>query len=146
MGSVRFARVLVGLCVVAMMAGARGVAFSAPSRNHTLFQSLKVTGQMRTGGPLAAHLTYQQYLPIDIDVRCELRQDKKLVKVIGQGTVSEDPGGSPKAPPFPAASVQLHGGCARRLSRHLLHAERRRQHDRVRIHVHGAGIATPAPK
>ena len=104
MGSVRFARLLVGLCMVAMMAGACGVAFSAPSRDHTLFQSLKVTGEMRTGAPLTAKLAYQQYLPLNIDIRCELRQDKKLIKVVGQGVVPQDPGGTPKSTPVPGSA------------------------------------------
>jgi hypothetical protein len=130
-----------------MMAGACGVAFSAPSRDHTLFQSLKVTGQMRTGASLAAHLTYQQYLPIDIDIRCELRQDKKLVKVIGQGTVSEDPGGSPKATPIPG-SVSYNFTVDAPGDYHVT-CYTPSDEDNTIVYgftVHGAGIATQVPK
>lgn len=97
----RPAALLVALSLAAFLAAACGVAFSSPPRNNTLFQSLQVTGKMNAGAPLTAALTYQQYLPVKIDVTCELRQHNKKVKEIGKETVPELPGGSPKQTPFP---------------------------------------------
>ena len=97
----RPAALVVTLSLAALLAAACGVAFSSPSRDNTLFQSLKVTGKMRAGSPLTAALTYQQYLPVRVDVTCELWQHGKKVKQIGKETVPELPGGSPKETPFP---------------------------------------------
>ncbi len=101
MGTVKLPRMFVLLIFAALLGAACGVAFSAPKRNRTLFQSLSVTGELRTGQPLTAALAYQQYLPIEIDVRCEVRQSKKLIKPIGQMKVPAYPNGSPTVTPFP---------------------------------------------
>jgi hypothetical protein len=98
---VRPAALFVALSLAALLAAACGVAFSSPPRDNTLFQSLHVTGKMNAGAPLTAALTYQQYLPVKIDVTCELWQHSKQVKEIGKDTVPELPGGSPKQTPFP---------------------------------------------
>ncbi len=137
---------LVALCIAAMMAGACGVAFSAPSRDHTLFQSLKVTGEMRPGATLTAALAYQQYLPITIDIRCELRQGTKLIKVVGQGVVPEDPGGTPKA--TPVAGAASYNFTVDAPGDYRITCYTPSDEDNTIVYgftVRGAAVATPAP-
>ena len=97
----RHASLAVALSLAALLAAACGVAFSSPPRSNTLFQSLHITGRMTAGSPLTAAITYQQYLPVKIDVTCELWKNSKKVKQLGKDTVPELPGGSPKETPFP---------------------------------------------
>ena len=89
------------MLVISIVAGACGVQFSNPPKTHQLFQSLTITGVMRAGAPLTAALTYQQNLPIAIQVQCEIRQGKNLVKPIGAESVPQLPGGTPEQTPFP---------------------------------------------
>ena len=82
-----------------------------------------------------------------MDVHCELRQDKKLVKVIGQGAVSGGPRADDrKQRPFPAASgtttVDIAGN-------YHVTCYTPSDEDNTIVYgftVHGAGIATPVPK
>ena len=92
---------LLALAAAALLAAACGVRFSTPARTNDFFQSLTVTGEMRTGAPLTAAVAYQQDLPVGVDVQCEIRQGKRLIKPLGHDTVPAYPEGSPKLTPFP---------------------------------------------
>lgn len=90
------------LALCALLLAGCGVAFSdSTQHSREVLQSLKVTGVMRAGSPLTASLTYQQNLPVDVPVHCELRKGTQLVKPIGDTTVAAYPDGSPKLTPFP---------------------------------------------
>ncbi|MHB8516333.1 MAG: hypothetical protein ACYDCT_13240 [Dehalococcoidia bacterium] len=92
---------LLALAAFALLAAACGVQFSTPARTNQFFQSLTVTGELRTGAPLTASLAYQQNLPVNIDVQCETRQGTRLIKPLGHDTIPQYPQGSPKLTPIP---------------------------------------------
>lgn len=89
------------LLAVAAIAGACGVSFSAAPQGNDFFKSLDVTGSPNAGAPLTARLSVKQTYRTDIDVRCELRQEKNLVKPLHEDRAAPNPDGSPKATAVP---------------------------------------------
>ncbi len=83
------------------MLTACGVAFSDAPQGNEFWSALTVTGDHHVGQPLTAAVSYKQSYTIAVPIKCELRQSKNLVKPIGEATIPADPGGSPKATPFP---------------------------------------------
>jgi hypothetical protein len=93
---------ILALSLASLLLAGCGVAFSdSTPHSREVLQSLKVSGDMHVGKPLTASLSYQQNLPVDVPIHCELRKGSSLVKAIGDTTVASYPGGSPKLTPFP---------------------------------------------
>jgi hypothetical protein len=56
---------------------------------------------MTAGAPLTVAYSYKQNNPLPVETKCELRQNKELVKPLGNMTVQGLPFGGPEATPFP---------------------------------------------
>ena len=90
---------LAALLFATLVLGGCGVDFSNGPAGTEFFKSLKVNGTPMAGAPLALVVTYAQNNPVDVAVKCELRQGKTLVKDVGTQTVPQLAGGGPKATP-----------------------------------------------
>ncbi len=90
---------LAALVLATLVLAGCGVDFSNGEPGTEFFKSLKVNGTPTAGAPLTMVVTYAQNNPIDVAVKCELRQGKNLVKEVGSQTVPQLPGGGPKATP-----------------------------------------------
>ena len=88
---------------LAALSVACGVSFADPPQGNEFFDSLTVTGDMRVGKPLTAFVIIRQRTPAVVDMTCELRQEKELVKEIGRDAIAALPEGGPDATPFAAS-------------------------------------------
>lgn len=95
-GLLRFAAMLL---FVALAGAACGVRFRDASAGNEFFKSLTIVGDRRAGVPLVASVSYAQTYPLEVQVTCELRQGKQLVREIGTATIPRLPGGTPKSTP-----------------------------------------------
>jgi hypothetical protein len=90
---------LAALLLATLVLGGCGVDFSNGESGTEFFKSLKVTGTPTAGARLTLVFGYAQNNPVDVAVKCELRQGKTLVKEIATQTVAQLAGGGPKATP-----------------------------------------------
>ena len=90
---------LLPLVLCCALFAACGVRFSSGDEGTEFFKSLTVTGPLKAGATLTGSVFYAQRNPIDVQVSCELRQGKQLVKPIGLQNVPALPGGGPEATP-----------------------------------------------
>jgi hypothetical protein len=90
---------LAALLLATLILGGCGVDFSNGEPGTEFFKSLKVNGTPTAGAQLTMVVTYAQNNPVDVAVKCELRQGKNLVKEVGSQTVPQLAGGGPKATP-----------------------------------------------
>ncbi len=91
---------LAALLLATLILGGCGVDVSNGEPGTEFFKSLKVNGTPTAGAPLTLVVTYAQNNPVDVAVKCELRQGKTLVKEVGTQTVPQLAGGGPKATPI----------------------------------------------
>ena len=84
-----------------MLVSACGVEFRSAPQGNDFFRTLKVSGRMEVGAPLTASLSYATYYPLTVDVTCEIRKGKELVKEIGSFTAPALPNGDPDQTPVP---------------------------------------------
>ncbi len=101
MGHVRVPSPLLFLALLCAFLTGCGVAFSDAPQGTEFFKSLNVSGELKAGSALTLAVGYQQKNPVETRIRCEIRQGKDLVKVVGENTAPADPRGGPKATPFP---------------------------------------------
>ncbi len=92
-------RAAVMVCVAAL-AMACGVRFE-PKIGTEYFTSLTVEGEHRVGAPMSIALAYEHNYPVDVQIKCELRQGKNVVKPLGETTAAAIPNGGAKATPVP---------------------------------------------
>lgn len=90
---------LAALLLATLVLGGCGVDFSNGEPGTEFFKSLKVNGTPAAGAQLTMVVTYAQNNPVDVAVKCELRQGKNLVKEVGSQTVPQLVGGGPKVTP-----------------------------------------------
>ena len=76
-----------------------GVRYSDPEKGTEFYQSIAITGELRTGQPLTVVVAYTQTYPVEVESVCELRQNKQTVKEIGRTLVPLLPDGQPEATP-----------------------------------------------
>ena len=92
-------RVLVAVMVcVAALAMACGVRFK-PKIGTEYFTSLNVEGEHRVGAPMSIALAYEHNYPVDVQIECELRKGKEVVKSLGATTAAAIPNGGAEATP-----------------------------------------------
>jgi hypothetical protein len=96
---VRFPRSLATLTIATLILAGCGVDFSSGEPGTEFFKSLKVTGTPMAGAQMTMLLAYAQNYPVDVTVKCEVRQGKDLVKEVGSQIVPQLAGGGPKATP-----------------------------------------------
>jgi hypothetical protein len=96
---VRFPQTLLPLIVATLVLSGCGVSFSNGDSSKEFFRSLTVSGTPVTGAPLAMVVAYAQNNPIDVAVKCDLRQGKAVVQEVGTQTVPRLADGGPKATP-----------------------------------------------
>jgi|CXWL01.1.fsa_nt_gi hypothetical protein len=77
-----------------------GVRFSDPESGTEFFESLVVSGGRVAGEPMTAVVSYTQNYPIEVELVCELRQNKTTLFEIGKAVVPALPNGNPDATPF----------------------------------------------
>jgi hypothetical protein len=77
-----------------------GVSYGDPPQGTEFFKSLTISGTRRAGEPLTAAVVYAQKNPTNLDIKCEIRQGKDLVKDIGTQQAPGLPFGGPKATPL----------------------------------------------
>lgn len=77
-----------------------GVRFSDPEPGTEFFASLVVTGSRVASEPMTAVVSYTQNYPIEVELVCELRQNKTTLFEIGKAVVPPLPNGNPDATPF----------------------------------------------
>jgi len=87
------------VCIFSVALAGCGVAFSDPPQGNEFFKSLSISGDRRVGEQLTAAVAVKQSYAIAVPIRCELRQNKKLVKALGEETVAPYPNGNPKVTP-----------------------------------------------
>lgn len=90
---------LAALVLTALILSACGVDFSNGKPGTEFFKSLKITGTPTVDAPLTLVLAYAQNNPVDVVVKCDLRQQSRLVQPVGTRTVPLLSGGGPKATP-----------------------------------------------
>ena len=91
--------ILAALVLAALVLSACGVSFSNGKPGTEFFKSLKISGTPTAGAPLTLVLAYAQNNPVDVVVKCELRQHSRLVQPVGTQTVPLLSSGGPKATP-----------------------------------------------
>jgi hypothetical protein len=97
---VRLPRIaLLTIVPLSLLLAGCGVRFRDPRPGTEFFEALQVTGEMKAGSPLTALVTYTQNYPVEVEISCELRQNKKTVQEIGKNLVPPLPGGNPDATP-----------------------------------------------
>ncbi len=89
------------LSAATLLASACGVEFRPAPQGNEFFATLEVTGRMEPGAPLTASLQYETYYPVAVEVKCEIRTSKELVKEIGAFTAPALENGDPEATPIP---------------------------------------------
>jgi len=87
------------VAAAALLAGC-GVRFTDPPAGTEFFESLRISGEMKAGSPLTALVSYTQTYPVEVQVTCELRQNKQTLLQIGQNVVPALPDGNPDATPL----------------------------------------------
>lgn len=85
----------------AVLAGC-GVRFHDAEPGNEFFKSATVSGDLRAGSPLTGAITIAQRYDIAVQITCELRQGKQLIKSIGGDIVPALEGGTPKSTPVAA--------------------------------------------
>ena len=88
----------VAMVCVAALAMACGVRFK-PKIGTEYFTSLTVEGEHRVGAPMSIVLAYDHNYPVDVQIQCEIRQGKNVVKPLGETTAAAIPNGGAKATP-----------------------------------------------
>jgi hypothetical protein len=88
-------------CFLLPLLVACGVDFTSPESGSEFFKSISIDGELRAGASLTVIANYEQYYPADVDVTCELRRDKSLLKTLGASTVPALAGGTPDSTPVP---------------------------------------------
>jgi hypothetical protein len=88
------------VAVVSVLLVGCGVRFRDPESGTEFFSAIEVSGVRQAQSPLTVLVSYEQFYPVDVDLACELRQGKSLVKELGRGTVPALADGSPEATPF----------------------------------------------
>jgi hypothetical protein len=95
----RFHRAALLLPLALILAGC-GVRFSDPEKGTEFFERLVVTGSGVAGEPMTAVVSYTQNYPIEVELVCELRQNKTTLFEMGKAVVPALPDGNPDATPF----------------------------------------------
>ena len=90
---------LATLVLATLILGGCGVDFSNGEPGTEFFKSLKLTGTPAVGAQMTLVVAYEQNNPVDVAVKCEVRQGKELVREIGSQTVPLLNGGGPEATP-----------------------------------------------
>jgi len=96
---VKSPHVLLPLILATLVLGGCGISFRNGDSSKEFFRSLNVGGTPVTGAPLTMAVAYAQNNPIDVAVKCDLRQGKDIVKEVGAETVPRLADGGPKATP-----------------------------------------------
>jgi hypothetical protein len=91
--------VLLPLILATLVLGGCGISFSNGNSGKEFFTSLNVIGTPVTRSPLTMVVAYAQNNPIDVAVKCELRQGQNVVKEVGAETVPQLANGGPQATP-----------------------------------------------
>ena len=91
-------RAAVLIAAAALLAGC-GVRFTDPESRTEFFASLAVSGERKAGAPLTALVTYTQNYPAEVEITCELRQNKTTLLEIGKALVQPLADGNPDATP-----------------------------------------------
>ena len=78
------------LCV---LLSACGIAFGGAPEGNDFFVSFDVTGEKVAGRPLTAALTYETIYPFEVEIVCELREEKDLVREVARGRAAAVPEG-----------------------------------------------------
>lgn len=73
--------------------------FTDPEPGTEFFESLEISGEMKAGSTLTALVTITQNYPIEVELTCELRQNKTTLQEIGKDLVPPLPDGNPDATP-----------------------------------------------
>lgn len=92
---------IAALVVSAVVLSSCGIAFGSAQKGNDFFKSIDVSGEMRTGETLTLAFSYGQKHPLAVPIKCELRQNKELVKDLGVTEAPEVPYGNPEATPLP---------------------------------------------
>lgn len=80
-----------------------GVRFNDPEPGTEFWDSIEITGTFTPGGALKITVAYEQLNPVDVEVMCELREEKEQLLEIGRTVVPAVPGGRPDATPQPGS-------------------------------------------
>ncbi|MBI5289238.1 MAG: hypothetical protein HY873_09740 [Chloroflexi bacterium] len=83
----------------ALLFTACGIRFTDPPPGTEFFESLQVSGERTAGSPLTALVSYTQTYPVEVELTCELRQNKQTLFEIGKNVVPPVPDGNPDATP-----------------------------------------------
>ena len=92
---------VVPLVVLSLLLAGCGVRFTSADPGTEFFTSIDISGEMRAGEPLTVLVGYEQYYPIDVRLRCELRRKKEILKTLGEEVVMPLENGGPDKTPFP---------------------------------------------
>lgn len=76
-----------------------GVRLNDPEPGTEFWDSIEITGTFNPGGNLNVTAAYTQLNPVDVEVMCELREEKEQLLEIGRTTVPALPDGHPEATP-----------------------------------------------
>ena len=87
----------------AMLASACGVDFGGEKEGNEFFKSAKVSGDFRAGMPLTGVVAYESGYPVDVQIKCEIRQAKTLVQALDAHVVPALANGGSKATPVPGS-------------------------------------------
>lgn len=90
---------LATLVLATLILGGCGVDFSSGESGTEFFKSLRVTGTPAVGAQMTMVVAYAQNNPVDVAVKCEIRQGRELVREVGSQTVPLLSGGGPEATP-----------------------------------------------
>jgi hypothetical protein len=94
------------LAAISLLFVGCGVRISGPERGTEFWDSIDITGTFTPGGALNVTAAYEQLNPVDVEVICELREEKEQLHEIGRTVVPALPEGSPDATPV-AGSVSF---------------------------------------
>ena len=90
---------LAALLAVSLFLTACGVRFSDPEPGTEFWDSIEITGTFTPSGALNVVAAYEQLNPVDVEVMCELREEKEQLLEIGRTVVPARPDGNPEATP-----------------------------------------------
>jgi hypothetical protein len=82
-----------------LVLSACGVRFRDPEPGTEFWDSIEITGTFTPGGALTVTAAYEQLNPLDVEVMCELREEKEQLLEIGRTVVPALPDGNPDATP-----------------------------------------------
>ncbi|HYM15129.1 MAG TPA: hypothetical protein VEZ14_06185 [Dehalococcoidia bacterium] len=94
----RFALPLLLAVSCALLVGC-GVRFSDPPPGTEFFKKVTISGDLRAGSTITAHVAIAQHYPVNVPISCELRRSSTALRTLATATVAALADGGPTATP-----------------------------------------------